>query len=78
MPIKKKVALNTVKFGRFGEEPQTLRVKAGATVANVLEAAGVEIGAKEKVWVNGSRATFTTKVTAGDIVAVVSPKEAGR
>lgn len=77
--VKKVVATGTesVMFGRFGEQPKTIKVKKGATVKDMLSLAGVTIGTKEKVWVNGTRATFETKVKSGDIVAVVSPKEAG-
>lgn len=81
-PVVKKAATKekndvTVKFGRFGEDPQTVKVQTGGTVKDVLTKVGVEIGTKEKVWVNGTKADATTEVKTGDIVAVVSPKEAG-
>ncbi len=64
--------------GRFGSDPVEVVVTGAATVASILEKAGIELSDEEKVWVNGSRATRTTKVKTGDIVAVVSPKEAGK
>jgi len=65
-------------MGRFGQVPQRVEIASPATVSAVLTKLGIEISKSEKVWVNGERATARTRVEMNDIVAVVSPKEAGR
>ena len=72
-------ARNTkVMVGRFGSDPVEVVVTGPATVAKVMEKASIELSDEEKLWVNGKQATRSTKVKTGDIVAIVSPKEAGR
>lgn len=73
MPSKTKVMV-----GRFGSDPVAIEVTGPATVAKVLAQAGIELSDEEKLWVNGKVATRGSKVKNGDIVAIVSPKEAGR
>jgi len=67
-----------VLVGRFGSNPDYVSISNGAstTVAKVLEAANIKLGSNEKVWVNGEKALRNTAVKRGDIVCVVSPKEA--
>lgn len=74
---KRAVKATKVMVGRFGQEPQTVTVRGAATVKAVLVQAGIGLNTRERVWVNGGRATPNTKVKGGDIVSVVTPKEAG-
>jgi hypothetical protein len=67
-----------VMVGRFGSDPVEVVVTGPATLAKVMEKAGIELSDEEKLWVNGKQATRSTKVKTNDIVAIVSPKEAGR
>lgn len=73
MAIRKEKVL----VGRFGSSPEEVSVKKGSTVAEVLDEAGIEMGEKEKVWLNGERAESDDVVEKGDIVSILSPKEAG-
>lgn len=66
-----------VLIGRFGSTPEKVTVDRGSTVAEVLDEAGIKLGAKEKVWLNGERAESDDVVEKGDIVSILSPKEAG-
>lgn len=67
-----------VMVGRFGSDPVEVVVTGAATVEKILKSADIELSDEEKIWVNGKRATRSTKVKTGDIVAIVSPKEAGK
>ena len=74
---------NSLKIlvGRFGSAPAYVNVPNGAaftTVAKVLQGADIKLGKSERVWVNGEKATRSKRVDRGDIVCVVSPKEASR
>ena len=66
-----------VVIGRFGSTPETVQVKVGSTIAQVLKTANIEMTKSEDVWLNGAPAKGTTKVKKGDIVGIVSPREAG-
>ena len=68
---------STIKVGRFGSAPESINVKGKATVAVVLVKADIQLESNEKIWVNGTRASKSTVVKTGDIVSVISPKEAG-
>ncbi len=65
-----------VMVGRFGEEPTYLKVGRSATVKDVLEQAEMKVTARERVWLNGSRAKLSDKVSANDAVSVIAPKQA--
>lgn len=88
-PVARKVAARkpsvasgkttSVRVGRFGSDPVTVVVKGSkATVGDVLERAGIALGRSERVWLNGTKASAADAVRTGDIVSVVSPKEAGK
>lgn len=89
MPIKKKAkkAVKTVKrntvsnsavhVGRFGSDPVGILVDGSTTVGRVLRLANIDLGSNENAWLNGARASLTTKVKGGDIISIVSPKKAG-
>jgi len=72
------MALLSIKVGRFGSDPVSVQVPANSTVGKVLEKAEIDLNDVERVFLNGETATKTKKVKRGDIVSVVSPKEAGR
>lgn len=87
MPVTKKVvkkaalagsrSSSRVTVGQFGADPVTVTVSGSATVGDVLSKAGFDVSSSEKIWLNGKRATKSTRVRTGDIVSVISPKEAG-
>lgn len=66
-----------VMIGRFGSTPTAVTVAANSTVLEALTKAGIEVEGSERVWLNGEAATRTDKVGAGDIISIVSPKQAG-
>ena len=76
---KKAAKAHSVKVmvGRFGSTPSAVSIANNSTVIQVLQKAGIEVGGSERVWLNGERATRTEKVRAGDIISIVSPKQAG-
>ncbi|MFA5395908.1 MAG: hypothetical protein WC346_07875 [Methanogenium sp.] len=65
-------------IGRFGREPEEVEVPMGSTVEEALKDASVSLGSSEKVWVNSEKASMKDIVEDGDIINIVSPKEAGR
>ena len=67
----------TVKIGRFGSDTSTVNLDKDTTVGDALEEAGISVGSNEKIWVNGDKATLRDILEDGDVVNVVSPKEAG-
>lgn len=67
-----------IAVGRFGSEPVTVTVTKGSTVGAVLKKADIVLGSSERVWLNGSASALTDKVKRGDIVSIVSPREAGK
>jgi hypothetical protein len=60
----------------FGNDPQPLTLPTGATVAEALTAAGITAGAAE-MFVSGERAETGDVLEAGDVLSLVSPKQAG-
>jgi len=60
----------------FGNDPQPLTLPTGATVAEALTAAGVTAGASE-MFVSGERAEANDVLEVGDVLSLVSPKQAG-
>ncbi len=76
-PAKKATGRTKVLVGRFGQEPNAVTVKKGGSVSDVLKGAKLNVGERERIWLNGTRAALTDKVSTGDIVSVVAPKEAG-
>ena len=74
-----RVSENTIKvtIGRFGSEPQDVEVEKDSTIRAALSEIGIELGEADKVWVNGTRASLRDILDEGDIVNVVTPKQAG-
>lgn len=67
-----------VRVGRFGTDPISVRVSANSTVKIVLQKAEMDLTEVEKIFLNGETAPLSRKVKRGDIVSIVSPKEAGK
>lgn len=71
---------NTIKItiGRFGSEPQEVEVEKDSTIRQALDEVGINVSGEDvKVWVNGARANFRDILDDGDIINVVTPKQAG-
>lgn len=66
-----------VTVSKFGDDPQNVKVPAGATVADVLEAAGIETSGREQTFVEGEQAEAGDVLENGDILSIVTPKQAG-
>lgn len=60
----------------FGNDPIALAVPVGSTVGYALAQAGVDRGSSE-VFVSGETANDADILDAGDVVSVVSSKQAG-
>ena len=70
---------NTIKvtIGRFGSEPSDVEIEKDSTVRDALEEIGIDVSGDDKVWVNGTRANMRDILDEGDIINVVTPKQAG-
>lgn len=66
-----------VTIGRFGSDPQEVIIEKDSTIRAALDEVGIEISDSDKVWVNGVRAGLRDILDEGDIVNVVTPKQAG-
>ena len=66
-----------VTIARFGQNPQAVTVPKGSTVAEVLKAAGITTRGRETMFVDGEDAAKTDIMENGDILSIVTPKEAG-
>lgn len=89
MPAKRKAAKKrpakrsstggsiSVLIGRFGYTPDTVKVPKGATVAAALAAAGVDVEGSQRVSLNGDLVAPSKRVSGGDLISIVTPKEAG-
>lgn len=65
-----------VTVTRFGSDPVSVRLAKGATVADALAAAGVAPGRAE-YFVDGQRAESNDVLEDLDVLALVTPKQAG-
>lgn len=70
---------NTIKVtvSRFGHEPRTLDVPEDSTVSDVLGIAGVSIEEHQQLFVEGVSAESGDILEDGDILSIVTPKQAG-
>lgn len=66
-----------VQISRFGQNTVSVDVAENSTVGEVLNAAGVSLSGSEKVFCAGVEATLTDLVDSGDVLSVISPKQAG-
>ena len=67
----------TVTVGSFGSDPTEISIDKDTSIREALEEAGISTGSAEKIYVNGERATLRDILEDGDVVNVVSSKEAG-
>lgn len=67
----------TVYISRFGSDEIEVEVVEGTTVAQVIRSAGLELSGREQVFVSGVQATMQSIVEEGDILNIVTPKQAG-
>lgn len=65
-----------VTVAQFGRENTQVLVPIDSTVATVLEAAGVSINGNEELFVEAQVATMDAIMEDGDILSVVTPKQA--
>lgn len=72
----KKQSRITVQIGAFGTDPEEYELPKDSTVADALEEAGLDDRTK-KVYVNGETANRQDILEDGDVLNVVSPKQAG-
>lgn len=68
---------SVVMVARLGNDPIAITVSGTSTVGLVLRKAEVILGGSEHVWVNGRTAGISKKVSSGDIITIVSPRQAG-
>lgn len=67
----------TVYISRFGHDEIELEVPEGTTVAQVFAQAGIALSGREQAFVSGVPATMPSIVEDGDVINVVTPKQAG-
>lgn len=66
-----------VTISRFGRDPQNVTVPEGSSVSTVLSQAGVELEGREQLFVEGVTADSSDVLENGDILSIVTPKQAG-
>ena len=66
-----------VAVSRFGHDVVPVTVPEGATVSDVLREAGVSPATHEKLYVSGVVAESGDIVENGDVISIVTPKQAG-
>lgn len=66
-----------VKVARFTEPTKDIELNEGATVKDLIEAAGITLGGNESLWVDGVRAEQHYTLDEGDMVQIVGSKEGG-
>lgn len=74
--VKKNGPMIAVAVSRLGSDPVPVSIAAGSTVAAALAKAGIE-GAKGELFVDGSPANLEDVLENGDVLNIVTPKEAG-
>ena len=65
-----------VYIARMGHEEIVLEVEAGTTVTECFRKAGFKPEGREQAFVMGVTATMTSIVEAGDVISIVTPKQA--
>jgi hypothetical protein len=66
-----------VTISRFGQEPVNVTMATGSTVSDVLEAASISTTGREELFVEGETAESDDVLENGDILSIVTPKQAG-
>ena len=65
-----------VKLAPMGEETREFSLGEGASVSNLLEAAGVEADGRS-IRINSEEATMSDALKNGDVVSLISKVEGG-
>ena len=66
-----------IAVSRFGHDPVPMCLEENATVREALDAAEIEIGSNEKLFVAGVEAGMDDVLEDGDVLSIVTPKQAG-
>lgn len=66
-----------VSVARLGQEALPVVLPAGASVRDALAKAGVSTSDRTEYFVSGVRADFEDVLEDGDVLALVTPKQAG-
>lgn len=66
-----------VAISRFGHDPVPVCLPEGGTVRAALEKAGIELARGEKVYVAGVEGGDDDILEDGDVLSIVTPKQAG-
>lgn len=67
----------TVYIARFGHDEVEVEVMPGTTVAQVFQMSGIDLTGREQAYVDGVPAQPSSIVEDGDVVSIVTPKQAG-
>lgn len=67
----------TVYIARFGHDEIEMRVNENTTVAQVFAQSGIDLTGREQAYVDGVPALPGSIVENGDVVSIVTPKQAG-
>ncbi len=67
-----------VAVSRFGSDPVIVKLPHNSTVGEALSAAGVAIASREQAYVAGQEARNADILEDGDVVSIVTPKQAGK
>lgn len=66
-----------VAVTRLGSDPIPVTLPKRATVSDALKAAKIGTTGREELFVDGQRANLNDILEDGDVLAVVTPKQAG-
>lgn len=66
-----------VSVARMGQESLPLALPSGSTVRDALAKAGVSGSARTEYFVSGVRADMDDVLESGDVLSLVTPKQAG-
>ena len=66
----------TVTISRFGHENMTITLPVDATVGQALSVAGIEVSGSAQMFVAGITATPDAVLEDGDVLSIVTPKQA--
>ncbi len=66
-----------VSVARLGQEQLPITLPVGSTVSDALAKAGVSTTGRTEYFVSGVRADMEDELEDGDVLALVTPKQAG-
>jgi len=61
-----------VRVGRYPGAVQEVGLAAGSTIAQLLELAGLTLGAQEAIEINGSRGNLQTTLRGDESVSIIT------